>query len=114
MDADVAALAGPRGRHNPERAAVRHGSEAGSVTLGGAPGQPRAAAVRVVDGSGELTVPAYELFCSTEILGAAALADFTVRVANNPELLSHQASSRPDPRRAMRLAAEATFARAQV
>ncbi len=35
MDADVAALAGPRGRHNGERVAVRHGTEAGSVTLGG-------------------------------------------------------------------------------
>jgi putative transposase len=32
---DVARLVGPKGRHNPERAAVRHGSEPGQVTLGG-------------------------------------------------------------------------------
>jgi len=35
MEADVAALAGPRGRHDPGLVAVRHGTEAGSVTLGG-------------------------------------------------------------------------------
>lgn len=35
MDESVTALAGPRGRHQPDRAAVRHGSEAGSVILGG-------------------------------------------------------------------------------
>ena len=32
---DVARLVGPKGRHNPERTAVRHGSEPGQVTLGG-------------------------------------------------------------------------------
>ena len=35
MEADVAAACGPRGKHDPERTAVRHGSERGSVTLGG-------------------------------------------------------------------------------
>src|SRR3954453_12759271 len=35
MEADVAALAGPKGRHDPGRTAVRHGHERGSVTLGG-------------------------------------------------------------------------------
>ena len=35
MEADVTALAGPKGRHDPRRIAVRHGSERGSVTLGG-------------------------------------------------------------------------------
>ena len=35
MEADVTAQAGPKGRHNPNRTAVRHGHERGSVTLGG-------------------------------------------------------------------------------
>jgi putative transposase len=35
MEADVAAACGPRGRHDPDRAATRHGRERGSVTLGG-------------------------------------------------------------------------------
>jgi hypothetical protein len=32
---DVNVLCGPRGKHNPGRAGHRHGTEAGSVTLGG-------------------------------------------------------------------------------
>jgi len=35
MEADVAAACGPRGKHDPDRQASRHGSERGSVTLGG-------------------------------------------------------------------------------
>jgi len=35
MEEDVTALAGPKGRHDPARGAVRHGYEDGSVTLGG-------------------------------------------------------------------------------
>src|SRR4029450_13110476 len=38
MDADVSVLAGPKGRHLPDRVAVRHGSEDGSGTLGGGGG----------------------------------------------------------------------------
>src|SRR5262245_66018327 len=35
MEESVTALAGPKGKHNPDRIAVRHGHEQGSVTLGG-------------------------------------------------------------------------------
>ena len=35
MNADVEAVCGPKGRHDPARAAVRHGTGDGSVTLGG-------------------------------------------------------------------------------
>jgi putative transposase len=73
MDADVTALAGPTGRHDQARTAVRHGRERGSVTLGGrrvAVTRPR---VRAADGSGELPVASYQLFTSTEILGKMAL-----------------------------------------
>jgi putative transposase len=73
MDADVTTLAGPKGRHDQGRTAVRHGRERGSVTLGGrrvAVIRPR---VRAADGSGELSVPSYELFTSTEVLGTMAL-----------------------------------------
>ena len=34
MEADVTAMCGPKGKHDPTRETVRHGSEAGSVTLG--------------------------------------------------------------------------------
>ena len=35
MAEDVSAVCGPKGKHDPARSAVRHGTEAGSVTLGG-------------------------------------------------------------------------------
>jgi putative transposase len=73
MDADVAALAGPRGKHQPDRVAVRHGSEGGSVTLGGRRVAVRRPRVRAADGSGEVAVPSYELFSGTEVLGRMAV-----------------------------------------
>ncbi len=73
MEADVSALAGPKGKHDATRTAVRHGRERGSVTLGGrrvAITRPR---VRAAGGSGELPIASYELFSSTEILGKMAM-----------------------------------------
>jgi len=73
MEAYVEALAGPRGRHDKGRTAVRHGSGAGSVTLGGRRVPVVRPRVRAADGSGELPVPAYDLFSSTELLGRLAM-----------------------------------------
>jgi putative transposase len=73
FEEDVIGLCGPEGRHNTGRAGYRHGSEDGSVTLGGrrvAVTRPR---VRAAGGSGELHLPSYDLFSSTEILGRMAL-----------------------------------------
>jgi putative transposase len=73
MEEDVAALAGPKGKHNADRVAVRHGHEHGSVTLGGRRVPVQRPRVRTADGSAELSVPAYELFNSTELLGRLAM-----------------------------------------
>ena len=73
MEADVSALAGPKGKHNMTRTAVRHGRERGSVTLGGRRVPVTRPRVRAADGSGELPVASYELFSSTEILGKMAM-----------------------------------------
>ena len=73
MEADVSALAGPKGKHNMARTAVRHGRERGSVTLGGRRVPVTRPRVRAADGSGELPVLSYELFSSTEILGKMAM-----------------------------------------
>jgi putative transposase len=74
MEADVAAACGPRGKHDSERTAVRHGRERGSVTLGGrriGVDRPR---MRAADGAGEVPVPAYDLFSRSEILGRMAMS----------------------------------------
>jgi putative transposase len=73
MQADVTALAGPKGRHDATRTAVRHGRERGSVTLGGRRVPITRPRVRAADGAGELPVASYELFSSTEILGRMAM-----------------------------------------
>jgi putative transposase len=73
MEDDVAAACGPRGKHDPQRTATRHGHERGSVPLGGRRVPIERPRMRAVDGSGELPVAAYELFSSTEVLGRMAL-----------------------------------------
>jgi putative transposase len=73
MEEDVAAVCGPRGRHDVDRVAVRHGHGAGSVSLGGRRVPVARPRMRAADGSGELAVPSYELFSDTEALGRMAL-----------------------------------------
>ena len=73
MEEDVTAACGPKGRHDPRRAATRHGTGRGSVTLGGRRVPVQRPRIRTADGSGELPVPTYELFSSTEVLGRMAL-----------------------------------------
>ena len=73
LEEDVVRLVGPRGRHNPDRTAVRHGAEPGQVTLGGRRVQVRRPRVRSADGTGEVAVPSYQAFASAELLGRLAL-----------------------------------------
>jgi transposase-like protein len=73
FDEDVTWLCGPDGKHNPERAGYRHGSGTGSVTLGGRRLPVTRPRVRATGGSGELHLPSYDLFSSTEVLGQMAM-----------------------------------------
>jgi hypothetical protein len=73
MEDDVTAACGPGGKHDPQRAAIRHGHGTGSVTLGGRRVPIERPRMRATDGSGELPVASYELFSSTEVLGRMAL-----------------------------------------
>jgi putative transposase len=74
FEESVTALAGPKGRHDASRVAVRHGGEDGAVVLGGRKVTVRRPRVRTADGAHELHVPAYELFSSTDLLGEMAMA----------------------------------------
>jgi len=73
MNVDVEAVCGPKGRHDPARTAVRHGSGDGSVTLGGRRVPVTRPRMRAADGTGELPVAAYELFSLTEVPGRMAM-----------------------------------------
>jgi putative transposase len=73
MEADVTAVCGPKGRHDADRSATRHGHGAGSVSLGGRRVPVRRPRMRSTDGFGELGVASYELFSQTEVLGRMAM-----------------------------------------
>jgi putative transposase len=73
LDADVERLAGPKGRHNPDRAAVRHGTQPGQVTLGGRRVRVDRPRVRSADGARELPLPTWAAFASTELLDQLTL-----------------------------------------
>jgi putative transposase len=73
FEEDVTQLCGPDGRHNADRAGYRHGTGEGSVTVGGRRVGVTRPRVRAAGGSGELHLPSYDLFSSTEILTSMAM-----------------------------------------
>jgi putative transposase len=75
MDAEVTDLAGPKGKHNPARTAKRHGSQDGSVTLGGRRVPVRRPRVRSVgDDEHELPLASYDSFVSADLLADGVVA----------------------------------------
>ena len=74
MEAEVAGLVGPRGRHDAGRSAYRHGSEAGTVTLGGRRLSVKRPRVRSADGAAELSLATYETARSTDLLADGIVA----------------------------------------
>jgi hypothetical protein len=81
MDADLTAICGPKGRHGPERIAVRHGTDDGSVTLGGRRVPVRRPRVRSADGTAELPVPTYEAFSGTGLLRRLAMEKMLAKLS---------------------------------
>lgn len=72
MEEEVTEVVGPKGRHNPERQAVRHGYEKGSVVLGGRKVEVEKPRARTLDGR-ELLLESYRLFQKEDPLIQAAL-----------------------------------------
>jgi putative transposase len=73
LEADVDRLVGPKGRHQPDRVAVRHGTQPGQVTLGGRRVRVDRPRVRSADGTAELSLPTWQAFAGTELLDQLAL-----------------------------------------
>jgi putative transposase len=69
MDAEVTDLAGAKGRHDPERTHTRHGTEYGTVTLGGRRLPVTRPRVRTVgDEPAEATLSSYATFADVDLL----------------------------------------------
>jgi putative transposase len=73
MEEEVVDVVGPKGKHDADRVAVRHGHEAGEVTLGGRRiGVPRPR-VRSADGRHEVELATYQHFADRDPLTEAVL-----------------------------------------
>ena len=73
MACEVEELAGPKGKHDPDRTAVRHGQGRGSVTLGGRRLRIRRPRVRSADDRDEVKVRTHEHFASRDPLAKVVL-----------------------------------------
>jgi transposase-like protein len=73
MELEVDEVVGPKGKHDPDRVAVRHGHEAGSMTLGGRRVAVRRPRMRTAADERELPVESYEYFADRDPLTRAVM-----------------------------------------
>jgi putative transposase len=73
MEEEVDDVVGPKGKHNPDRSAVRHGHEAGEVTLGGRRVPVERPRVRTADGDQEVALGTYAHFADRDPLARVVL-----------------------------------------
>jgi hypothetical protein len=98
MEAELDEVIGPRGKHNPDRTAVRHGHERGEVTLGGRRvpvNRPRA---RTADGESEVELKTYAHFAArdrlTDVMLERMLLGVSTRAATRARTSGSEATSR--------------------
>jgi putative transposase len=73
LEEEVDEVVGPRGKHNADRVAVRHGHESGEVTLGGRRLGVERPRVRSADGSEEVRLVTYEHFADRDPLSRVVM-----------------------------------------
>jgi putative transposase len=73
MELEVTEVVGPKGRHDPERAAKRHGHEDGSMTLGGRRVAVRRPRMRTAEDEREVPVQTYGYFADRDPLTRAVM-----------------------------------------
>jgi hypothetical protein len=73
MEEALTEVVGPKGKHDPVRSATRHGSENGSVVLGGRKTSVTRPRARYLDGSGEVELQTYKHFSTEDLLQEMAL-----------------------------------------
>jgi len=73
MEAEVTAIAGPKGKWDADRTASRHGHEDGSMTLGGRRVPINRPRVRTADATKEVALSTYEYFADRDPLQRAVM-----------------------------------------
>ena len=81
MEDEVDEVVGPKGKHNPERTAVRHGHDDGEVTLGGRRVAVKRPRVRSADGEREVWLGTYEHFADRDPLSRLVLEQMLAGVS---------------------------------
>ena len=81
LEEEVDEVVGPKGKHNPERSALRHGHESGEVTLGGRRVQAARPRVRSADGEKELPLATYRHFADRDPLSRVVLEQMLAGVS---------------------------------
>lgn len=81
LEEEVEELVGPKGKHNPDRSAVRHGHERGEVTLGGRRVGVNRPRVRTADGETELPLVTYEHFSRRDPLAGVMMEQLLAGVS---------------------------------
>jgi putative transposase len=90
FDAEITAACGPKGRHDPDRVAVRHGSQKGSVVLGGRRVPVRRPRARTADRH-EVPLATYRLFATEDQLTAVVMERMLAGLATR----RHTAAAEP-------------------
>jgi len=73
MELEVDEVVGPKGKHDPDRTAKRHGHEDGSMTLGGRRVEVRRPRMRTAEDEHELPVQSYGYFADRDPLTRAVM-----------------------------------------
>jgi putative transposase len=81
MEEEVEEVVGPKGKHDADRSAVRHGHEDGEVTLGGRRVGVKRPRVRSADGEAEVPLSTYEHFADRDPLSRLVLEQMLAGVS---------------------------------
>src|SRR5271167_1123610 len=81
LEDEVDEVVGPKGKHNAERTAVRHGHEDGEVTLGGRRVAVKRPRVRSADGEAEVELQTYGYFADRDPLSRLVLEQMLAGVS---------------------------------
>jgi putative transposase len=73
MAEEVDEVCGPKGKHNPDRTAYRHGTDDGTVTLGGRRVEVERPRMRTKDGEEEVPLGSYQHFADRDPLARVVL-----------------------------------------
>lgn len=82
IEAEVTEIAGPKGHHDEDRKAYRHGVEDSKVPLGGRMIDFKKPRVRKVDKSSEVTLSTWQMLATEEVLDAHTLISMLAGVSS--------------------------------